>query len=74
MVEDCLSYPNGAVTEYTDMLEITEQTRKATRQYAEWSAATEIRHYSSLGVRVENMTRKDMTNTAAEGCHGEQGW
>jgi len=49
MVEDCLSYPNGAVTEYTDMLEITEQTRNATRQYAEWSAATEIRHYSSLG-------------------------
>ena len=67
MVEDCLSYPNGAVTEYTDMLEITEQTKKATRQYAEWSAATEIRHYSSLGVRVENMTKKDMRKYCGRG-------
>ena len=67
MVNDSLSRPFGAVTEYTDMIGISEQTKIATRQYAEWSAAAGYRMFSVCGVKAKEMAKKELKKYCGRG-------
>ena len=53
------------VQEYAEAIGIEESMRKATWQYAEWSAAAEVRLLSAKGAKV-----KWMTNSQMEKCCG----
>ena len=59
------------VEEYAAEIGIDESMRKATWQYAEWSAAVEIRLLSAKGVRVEWMTNKQIEKYCGRGLPWE---
>ena len=58
-VNDSLSHPNACCAEYAERIGIKEEMDKATRQYAEWSAAAEIRMFAKEGIKVHELTKAD---------------
>jgi hypothetical protein len=60
MVDDGLLHPNMCCEEYAQQIGIQENMKKATRQYAEWSAAAELRMFAKEKVKVRKMSEDDM--------------
>ena len=59
------------VEEYAKEIGISESMGKATWQYAEWSAAAELRLLSAKGVRVKWMTNKQIEKYCGRGLPWE---
>ena len=59
------------VQEYAEAKGIERSMKKATWQYAEWSAAAEIRLLSAKGVKVKWMTNKQMEKYCGRGLPWE---
>ena len=55
------------VQEYAEAIGIEKNMKKATWQYAEWSAAAEVRLLSAKGVKVKWMTNKQMEKYCGTG-------
>ena len=53
--------------DYAEALGILDSVKKATRQYAEWSAAAELRMLSTKGVKVRRMRRNDIEENCGRG-------
>ena len=70
-VEKAFKNVHKEVEEYAEALGILESMKKATRQYAEWSAAAELRMLSTQGVKVKKLTLKTLRKTVGEECRGE---
>ena len=67
MVEESLARPNAWCLEYTTRLGISEEVGVATREYAEWSAAAELRLLSSEGVDIDQFTKADFRKYCGRG-------
>ena len=55
------------VKEYDDDTGITESMAKATWQYAQWSAATELRLLFAKGVKVKRMSQNQIEENCGRG-------
>ena len=52
MVNESLQHPNMQCEEYAQMIGMQEQMKEATRKYAEWSAAAEIRMLAAERIKI----------------------
>jgi len=60
MVDNSLRHPNLCCEEYVQRLGIQKQVQEATREYAEWSAAAEMRMFAKARIKVHEMSEKDI--------------
>ena len=74
MVDNSLSHPNMCCEEYAERIGIASQMKEATRKYAEWSVAAEMRLLAKEGVKVRKLSEDDIRSSAEEVYHGEQQW
>ena len=59
IVENSLNHPNACCADYAQRIGIEAEMKQATRDYAEWFVAAEIRVFAKEGVMVRKLTEAD---------------
>ena len=65
--EKTLKRKQPEVQEYVEDIGIAKSMAKATWQYAQWSAASELRMLSAKGVKVKSLTQKKIEANSGRG-------